>query len=125
VAEWLDLFPDQLALAEPEYVLPDPAVLAAAVEARFAGSTAQWREILRAFAATDATPSELKAALAVLRRGGRATFKALKTDDDVVDFPAEPVVRDKPKRARKAAKDDGGFFGGGDGSEDADGAQGE
>jgi hypothetical protein len=127
VAEVLDLFGEQFAPAEtPEYVLPDPAVLAAAVEARFAGSTVTWSEILRAFAATDATPAELKAALAVLRRGRRATYKALKTDDDAVGFPAEPVVREKAKRARKAAKDDGGFFGGGEesaGGEDASGAE--
>lgn len=121
VAEVLDLFGEQLAPVEtPEFVLPDPAVLAASVETRFAGSTATWREILHAFAATDATPTELKAALAVLRRGGRATFKALKTDDDAVTFPTEPIVREKPKRAKKAAKDDGGFFGNAEGSGDTE-----
>jgi hypothetical protein len=113
VAEFLDLFPEQV--APPEYILPvrpDPAVLAAALEARFAGTTVAWRGILRTYAATDVTPAELKAALAVLRRGGRAAYKALKKDDDAIDFLANPVVRDKPKRRSKAA-DDGGLFGGG------------
>ncbi|HET7462534.1 MAG TPA: hypothetical protein VFJ82_14870 [Longimicrobium sp.] len=111
VAEFLDLFPEQI--EQPEYLLPvrrDPAELAATLEARFAGTTVAWRDILRAHAATDVTPAELKAALAVLRRAGRAAYKALKKDDDAVDFPAEPIVREKPKRAPKAA-DDGGLFG--------------
>lgn len=123
VAELLDLFPDQLKPAEPpEFALPDPAVLAAALEARYAGGTVAWGEISREFAATNVTPAELKAALAVLRRGGRAAYKALKKDDDAVAFPSEPVVREKSKRARKAASDDG-FFGGGDAAlEDGDSA---
>ncbi|HEU4556718.1 MAG TPA: hypothetical protein VFS20_02675 [Longimicrobium sp.] len=121
MAEVLDLFAEPI--AAPEYVLPvrlEPATIAAEVEARFAGSTVAWREILRAFAATDVTPAELKAALALLRRGGRAAYKALKSDDDAVEFPAEPVAREKPKRRRKAV-DDGGLFGGGEG----DGGAGE
>ncbi|HET7232370.1 MAG TPA: hypothetical protein VFJ16_20350 [Longimicrobium sp.] len=116
VAEFLDLFPEELEpsdLALP--VRPDPSVLAAAVEARFASSTVAWREILRAFAATDVTPTELKAALAVLRRSGHAAYKALKGDEDRVEFLAEPIVREKPKRRRKPA-DDGGLFGSGEGA---------
>jgi len=111
VAEFLDLFPEQI--AEPEYVLavrPGRAALAAALEARFAGTTVTWRDLLGACAATDATPAELKAALAVLRRSGRAAYRALKKDDDAIEFPAEPVVREKPKRRSKAS-DDGGLFG--------------
>lgn len=125
VAEFLDLFPEQI--SPPEYalpVLPDPTELAAALEARFAGTTVTWRDLLRACAATDATPAELKAALAVLRKAGRATYKALKKDDDTVEFPAEPVVREKPKRPKKAADDDGGLFGGG-GEEPGTTGQGE
>lgn len=120
VAEFLDLFPEQI--AQTEYVLPvrpDPSELAAALEGRFAGTTVSWRDLLRACAATDATPTELKAALAVLRRGGRASYKALKGDDDPIEFPAEPVTRDKPAPAkpkrRKKAGEDGGLFGGGTG----------
>jgi len=111
VAEFLDLFPEQI--AQPEYLLPvrpDPAELAAALEERFAGTTVTWRDLLRACASTDATPAELKAALAVLRRGGRAKYKALKGDDGPIEFPAQPVARDKPKRRKKAGEDDG-FFG--------------
>jgi hypothetical protein len=122
VAEFLDLFPEELEpsdLALP--VRPDPSELAAALEARFASSTVAWREILHAFAATDVTPAELKAGLALLRRSGHAAYKALKGDEDRVEFPAEPIVREKPKRRRKPA-DDGGLFGGGDGADEEGGA---
>jgi hypothetical protein len=121
----LDLFAEEI--ATPEYVLPtrpDPASLAADLEARFAGSTVGWGEIVGAFAATDATPAELKTALALLRRGGRAAYRALKADDDPIDFPAEPVLREKPKRRRKV-EDDGGLFGGGEGEEGGAGGKGD
>ncbi|HEX9939686.1 MAG TPA: hypothetical protein VGB15_21305 [Longimicrobium sp.] len=130
VAEVLDLFAEDVATsAVPEYVLPtrpDPAVLAADLEARFAGTTVAWSEILRAFPAADATPAELKTALALLRRGGRAAYKALKAADDAVEFPAEPVLREKPKRRRKV-EDDAGLFGGGEegGEEEGGGAGGK
>jgi hypothetical protein len=111
VAEVLDLFGDQPTAPEPMMpARPDPTELAAALEARFAGSTVAWREILRAFATAGVTPVELKSALAHLRRGGRATYKTLKADGDPVDFPAEPIASEKPRRSRKAG-DDGGFFG--------------
>jgi hypothetical protein len=117
VAEVLDLFAEDVATsAVPEYILPtrpDPAALAADLETRFAETTVAWGEIVRAFTAADATPAELKTALALLRRGGRAAYKALKADDDAVEFPAEPVLREKPKRRRKV-EDDAGLFGGGE-----------
>jgi hypothetical protein len=109
--EWLDLFPEQLPAPEPAPpARPDAAALAVALEGRFGGGTVPWREILRAFAATDVTPAELKQALAVLRRGGRAVYKALKSDDDAIAFPTEPGVREKPKR-RKKMEGDAGLFG--------------
>jgi hypothetical protein len=115
VAEVLDLFGEQPKSDDEPFFLPrtDPAELAASLEARFAGSTVAWRDILRAFAATDVTPAELKAALTHLRRGGRASYKAVKGDDDRIDFPTEPIIREKPKRERKpkAADDDVGLFG--------------
>lgn len=130
VAEVLDLFGEQPKAGADESALPDPAALASSIEARFAASTVAWREILRAFAATDVTPAELKAALALLRRGGRATYKSLKADDDAVDFPAEsiarekPKPREKPKRRAKAAADDG-LFGSVEGDGEAEGEDGE
>jgi hypothetical protein len=127
VAEVLDLFgeqpgPDDMAIIAP----PDPSVLAAALEARFGGSTVAWRDILRAFAAADTTPNELRAALAHLRRAGRATYRSLKADADAVTFPTEPIVREKPRRERKRkSTDDGGFFGADEGGEGESGGGGE
>jgi three-Cys-motif partner protein len=113
--EVLDLFPEDLQQPEPAPpARPDAAAVGARVEARFAGRTVAWRDVLRAFAASDVTPDELRKALAHLKRTGRAAFRALKTDDAEITFPAEPAPpKPKPPRTRKPA--DGGLFGDGEG----------
>jgi hypothetical protein len=114
VAEALDLFP----IEPPEQEIldrhrPDAAAIAATLEDRFRGRTVAWQDVLRAFAATDITPDELKKALSLLRRGGRATYRSLKRNEDEIDFPAEPA-RPPPKAAkprRRGTVTDGGLFG--------------
>jgi hypothetical protein len=114
VAEALDLFP--LEVPEQEILSlhrPDAAAIASSICDRFRGHTVAWQDVLRAFAATDVTPDELKKALAVLRRGGRAVYKTLKGDGDEITFPAAPAVEEKPRarpRPRKTSED-AGFFG--------------
>jgi len=114
VAEALDLFPEE----RPEQEIlslhrPDTSAIASSIEDRFRGRTVTWEEVLRAFAATDVTPDELKKALALLRRGGRAVYKALKGNGDEIDFPAAPAAEPKPKSRPKPRKkpEDAGLFG--------------
>jgi len=114
VAEALDLFP--LEVPEQEILSlhrPDATALASTIHDRFRGQRVAWQDVLRAFAATDVTPDELKKALALLRRGGRAVYKALKGNADEVEFPAHPAGEPKPKARPKARKtpEDAGLFG--------------
>lgn len=109
VTEPLDLFPEDLPPPEPSR--PDAAALAASVAAHFAGRTVAWRDVLGAFAGADVTLHELKKALALLRRGGRAVYKPLKGDDDPIEFPVEPAPELKPKPARHRKAADAGWFG--------------
>jgi hypothetical protein len=114
VAEALDLFP--LDLPEQEILSlhrPDATAIASTIQDRFRGRRVAWQDVLRAFAATDVTADEVKKALALLRRGGRAVYKTLKGNGDEIDFPADPGPEPKPKSRTKARRKpgDAGLFG--------------
>jgi len=111
-AEVLDLFPDDVAPPTAAPVRPEVA-LSAEVEARFGSRTATWGDVAAAFAARGVTVDALKAALRHLRRGGRATYAALRLDADEIVFPPEPIGPPKVTRRAKTSDNDG-FFGSGE-----------
>jgi three-Cys-motif partner protein len=114
VAEALDLFPMDLPQQEILSLhRPDATALASTIHDRFRGQRVAWEDVLRAFSATDSTPEELKKALALLRRGGRAVYKTLKANGDEIDFPAQPAGEPGAKAKPRARKkpEDAGLFG--------------
>lgn len=113
----LDLFPADVAPPPaPSGPRTDAAALAERIARGYVGRTLPWRELTRAFAHTDATPDDLRRALALLKRDGRAVFRALE-DGELVDFPTEPVkpapraASKSGKKKRKAAPGEVGLFG--------------
>ena len=107
----LDLFPEDLPPPEPPRPQVDPAAVAEAVAARFAGRKVEWREVLLAFTATDLAPDDLRKALAHLKRAGRARYAVLRDEDAAIDFPATPIPPSPKRKKRKAAADEVGLFG--------------
>ena len=109
--EVLDLFPD-LAPPPPEPVAPrvDFAAVAEAVHGRFGGRAATWNQVLAAFAATELTPDDLKRALGVLKRGGRAVYRTISDPESSIDFPTEAVPQ-APKRRKRRGSGEVGLFG--------------
>ena len=112
----LDLFAEMLPPAEAPSPAVDYAPLAERLAARYAGRTVAWGEVLRDLAEVGATADEAKRALALLKRGGRAVYGALKAGPDAVEFPREPNVPE-PRRRKKQGGGDGGLFGGEGGEE--------
>ncbi|SOD03948.1 hypothetical protein SAMN05216486_12017 [bacterium JGI 053] len=111
VAEVLDLFAD--APVQPAAPARPEVALAAEVEARFGSRTATWGDVAASFAAGGVAVDALKVALRHLRRGGRASYTALRVEADEIVFPPEPVAPAKANRRPKITEDDG-LFGSGE-----------
>lgn len=109
-SEILELFsPDVVA---PQVWAPQPvdaAAVADVIAARFAGRTVPFRAILIALADTDLVADEVRSAMAVLKRSGRAVFRSLADDTAAVIFPKVPVPP-AAKRSAPKPEDDAGLF---------------
>ncbi len=105
----LDLFG---VVAEPEAAPPagvDLSALAERIAGSFRGRAVPFRDVLLALAASDAVPDEVRRALAILRKGGRAVYRSLADDGAEVRFP-ETAVPPAPRRRRSAADGEPGLF---------------
>jgi hypothetical protein len=90
----LELFADaEMGPAEPdEAERPvDAAALADRIAASCRGATAAYGDVLRALAATDVAAEDVRRAMALLKRQGRARFRSLADTCAEVEFPAEPA----------------------------------
>jgi three-Cys-motif partner protein len=108
-SEVLELFSADV--VAPPAAAPQPvdvAAVADVVAARFAGRTVPFRAILIALADTDLVADEVRGAMAVLKRSGRAVFRSLADDTAAVIFPKVPVPPAAKRRAPKP--DDAGLF---------------
>lgn len=103
----LDLFPEDAPASERPRV--DVNALAGSIASKHPGQSVTWGDLQRRFAAADVTPDDLKRALAMLKRSGRAVYRTIKSDDDVIEFPAQPAPP-APRKHRRG-DDDGGLFG--------------
>ncbi|HEU0054661.1 MAG TPA: hypothetical protein VFQ39_15855, partial [Longimicrobium sp.] len=110
VVEVLDLFGEAPAAAPPPAPV-DPAVaLADRLAREHAGRTVGFRALAQSLERTDASADDLRRALALLKRAGRAVYKAAQ-DDAPIEFPTDPVAKPAPTpRKRKPKPIDGGFF---------------
>ena len=94
----LDLFGAPEPAAEP-LRRADPAAAAVLLAERHRGQSLPLRDVLAGLTDSDLTPDEVRGALGVLRKEGRAVYRSLAHPDAVVIFPEEPVVR-APRRRR-------------------------
>lgn len=100
----LDLFGALEAAPEPTR-RADPAAAAVLLAERHRGQSLPLREVLAGLTDSDLTPDEVRGALGVLRKEGRAVYRSLAQPDAVVIFPEEPVVR-APRRRRPSEEPD-------------------
>jgi hypothetical protein len=93
VAEPLDFFAGGGATtsATLEYELADDA-LAGAIGSHFLGRTVSLGDVVRELLVMDVLPDDVRSALRLLRHGGRAVYRSLKTSAAEITFPALPVA---------------------------------
>lgn len=84
----------------------DVVALADRIASDLVGRTVAYREVLHTLAEGDAGAEEVRRAMALLKRSGRAVYRSLADDDAPVDFPATPVPHAAAKR-RRGAQDGG------------------
>lgn len=106
----LDLF----ALAsepEPEPRGPDLTAFADDLYARHVGARVGFGELLASAAEAGLTPEQVRAALASLKRAGRASYKSLDAEGAEVEFLAEPrPSAPRPRKQRAPAPELLGLF---------------
>ena len=100
----LDLFGAADAAPEPTR-RPDPAAAAVLLAERHRGQSISFRDVLAGLTDSDLTPDEVRGALGVLRKEGRAVYRSLAHPDAVVIFPEEPVVRAQRRRRQSEEPD--------------------
>ena len=109
-AEVLDLFGAPDAVPEPSR-RADPAAAAELLAGRHRGQTLAFREVLAGLTDSDLTPDEVRGALALLKKEGRAVFRSLAQPEAVVTFPEEAVVRQPRPRGKRQVPGAGDLFG--------------
>jgi hypothetical protein len=96
---------------EPEARGPDLQAVADALYARHAGTRVAVGELLSGVADSGLTPEQVHAALALLKRAGRAAYRSLDADGAEVEFLAEPrVAAPRAKKPRAPAPGVLGLF---------------
>jgi three-Cys-motif partner protein len=94
---------------EPAKRGPDPGVLADQLHARHAGTKVPVPELLSSGVDGDAAPEHVRAALAVLKRTGRAAYGFLEADAEV-EFLAPRVSAPRPRKTKMPSPDLLGLF---------------
>ncbi|HEY0019810.1 MAG TPA: hypothetical protein VGC13_26155 [Longimicrobium sp.] len=94
---------------EPARRGPDPGVLADQLHARHVGTRVPVPELLSAGGDGDVAPEQVRAALAVLKRTGRATYGFLEADAEV-EFLEPRVSAPRPRKTRTPSPDLLGLF---------------
>lgn len=89
----------------------DPAAAAELLARRHRGQTLPFRDVLAGLTDSDLTQDEVRGALALLKKEGRAVFRSLAQPDAVVNFPEERVVRLPRPRGRREVPGAGDLFG--------------
>lgn len=99
----LDLFPLPPAPA-PDAVprLPDPAAVAERLHGEHRGSTVPLASLVASLAESGLAPEDLRAALGLLKRAGRAAYGTLDDEGAEVGFLADPAP--PPSRARRTPR---------------------
>jgi three-Cys-motif partner protein len=94
---------------EPARRGPDPGVLADQLHARHVGTRVPVPELLSAGGDGDVAPEQVRAALAVLKRTGRAAYGFLEADAEV-EFLEPRVSAPRPRKTRTPSPDLLGLF---------------
>jgi hypothetical protein len=110
-ARELDLFGPPPATAAEAPPRPASADTAELLAGRHRGATLPLRAVLTALADTDLTHDEVRRALGVLRREGRAVYRSLAHPDAVVIFPEEAVLPAPRRKRRTEPPGSGDLFG--------------
>jgi hypothetical protein len=96
----------------PEPFAPrGPRAAAELLAGRHRGQTLPFRDVLAGLTDSDLTQDEVRGALALLKKEGRAVFRSLAQPDAVVNFPEERVVRQPRPRGRREVPGAGDLFG--------------
>ena len=108
--QMLDLFGEPQSAPEPSR-RADPLAAAELLARHHRGQTLPFREVLAGLTDSDLTQDEVRGALALLKKEGRAVFRSLAQPDAVVIFPEERVVRQPRARGRRGVPGAGDLFG--------------
>ena len=109
-ADFLDLFAFG-SRPEPEPRGPDLQAVADELHARHIGAPVPVRELLTGAADSGLTGEQMYAALALLKRAGRAAYRSLDTEGAEVEFLAEArFAAPRPRKPRKPAPGELGLF---------------
>ena len=108
----LDLFPVAPPAPTPKPRGPDLRVVADDLHARHRGALVPYPQLLAGLADSGLTPEQVREALAILKRAGRAAYRSLDAADAEVDFLLEPAAPAPPRKRkpRKAAPGELGLF---------------
>jgi hypothetical protein len=108
----LDLFPAPPLPVEPKPRGPDLRAVADDLHARHRGSLVPYPDLLATLADSGLTPEQVREALSILKRAGRAAYRSLDAADAEIDFLLEPAAPAPPRKRkpRKAASDELGLF---------------
>ena len=108
----LDLFPVQPPPVGPKPRGPDLRAVADDLHARHRGSLVAYPDLLATLADSGLTPEQVREALSILKREGRAAYRFLDAAGAEIDFLLEPAAPAPPrkKKPRKAAPGELGLF---------------
>ncbi len=106
----LDLFPVTPPAPKPR--ARDLRAVADDLHARHRGSLVAYPDLLATLADSGLTPEQVREALSILKRAGRAAYRSLDATDAEVDFLLEPAAPAPPRKRkpRKAAPGELGLF---------------
>jgi hypothetical protein len=108
----LDLFPVPPPPVEPKPRGPDLRAVADDLHTRHRGSLVTYPALLATLADSGLTPEQVREALSILKREGRAAYRSLDAADAEIDFLLEPAAPAPPRKRkpRKAAPGELGLF---------------
>lgn len=108
----LDLFPVPPPPVEPKPRGPDLRAVADDLHGRHRGSLVAYPGLLATLAESGLTPEQVREALSILKREGRAAYRSLDAADAEIDFLLEPAAPAPPRKRkpRKAVAGELGLF---------------